>query len=88
MAIKDIIHFIDKREGLQIFLGFSFFFCVLFFIICVEKYDERSDERNDKEMIEIANKCKADALACDFVSAHEKLNALESDRDGANGSNY
>lgn len=84
MAIKNIIHFIDKREGLQIFLGFSIFFCVLFFIIGVGIYDERSDERNDKEMIEIANECKADALACDFVSAHKRLNVLASDRDGAN----
>lgn len=93
MAIKDIIHFIDKREGLQIFLGFSLFFCVLFFIIGFGIYDERSDERNDKEMIEIANKCKADALARDFVAAQEKLNVLANDRDGSenaeiNGINY
>lgn len=88
MAIKDIIHFIDKREGLQIFLGFSFFLCVLFSIGVYTEYEKGSDERNEKEMIEIANKCKVDALACDFVSAHEKLNTLASDRDGANEYNY
>jgi hypothetical protein len=88
MAVKDIIHFIDKREGLQTFLSISLYFFIFFLIIGLGIYFEGSDERNDKEMIEIANKCKADALACDFVSAHEKLNTLASDRDGANEYDY
>lgn len=88
MAIKEIIHFIDKRDGLQTFLVISLFFCVLFLIGVYTEYEKGSDERNEKEMIEIANRCKADALACDFVSAHEKLNTLASDRDGANKYNY
>lgn len=83
MTLKEIIHFIDKRDGLQtfivVFLGFS-----VFFIICgIGIYYEKSDERNEKEMIEIANKCKSDALSYNFVSAHEKLNILANDRDAS-----
>lgn len=93
MTLKEIIRFIDKREGFQVFLVFSLIVVLFITIAIITKYNEHSDERNDRDMIEIANKCKSDAMSYNFVSAHEKLNILANDIDGyrdieVNGVNY
>ena len=57
MAVKDIIHFIDKREGLQTFLSISLYFFIFFLIIGLGIYFEGSDERNDRNCEQMQSRC-------------------------------
>lgn len=79
MIIREIIHFIDKRKGVQTFLWISLF-VISFGLICYwGMYYSDKDKLKEEEMSLIASECRSLAMNKDFVAAHEKLNILASD---------
>lgn len=77
MSLREIVHFIDKREGLQFFLIWTFLMAFIILIFCLVLNYEDKEERQSREAGEIAEECKSLAMANDYVNAHKKLIELE-----------
>lgn len=77
MSIREIVHFIDKREGVQLWLGWTFLMAFLILSVYLVDNYENEDERQLREAREIAEECKSLAMANDFVNAHKKIIELE-----------
>lgn len=78
MKLREILDYIDEREGLQFWLGWSFLMAFIV-ITGISVYQcEGREEQQEKQIADIVNECKSTARAYDFVTSHKLLDQLES----------